>query len=129
MSWHNRTIDSLDSRLNFLKNIVSINTHHGPRAGSDIEINVTIGGNQRRINIEIQQFDSGTPWTRTTIPSWQARHDLATLVIFPEPTLERVLNPRNNNRLAYQFFRQRDVFLFHDKQLEDVVGLIIRLCV
>jgi hypothetical protein len=129
MSWHSRTIDNLDSRLSFLKNVVRINTNHGARAGSDIEIYVIIGSNQRRINIEIQQFDSGAPWTTVTIPSWQARHDLATLVIFPDPTLERVLNPRNNSRVAYNFFRQRDVFLFHDKQIEDVVGLIIRLCV
>ena len=128
MSWHSRTIDGISSRLSFLRNSVIINTNHGSRAGSDIEIFITIKGEQRRINIEIQQFDSGAPWRRTTIPSWQNRHDLATLIVFPEPTLERVLNPRNNNNLAYQFFRQRDVYLFHDKQLEDVVSLIIKLC-
>jgi hypothetical protein len=129
MSWHSRTIEGIKSRLNFLRNRLTINTNHGAQAGPDIEIILTIAGAQRRINIEIQQFDSGAPWTRTTIPSWQNRHDLATLVVFPEPTLERVLNERNNNRMDCNFFRNLDVFLFHDKQLEDVISLIIRLSI
>ena len=127
MSWHIRTIDGIKSRLNFLRNRLTINTNHGNHAGPDIEIILINAGIERRINIEIQQFDSGAPWTRTTIPSWKNRHDLATLIIFPEPTLERVLNSRNNNQQAYNFFRQHDVFLFHDKQLEDVISLIIKL--
>jgi hypothetical protein len=51
MSWHSRTIDKLDSRLNFLKNTVRINTNHGQQAGSDIEI--YINSNGRKINIEV----------------------------------------------------------------------------
>lgn len=129
MSWHSRTIDGVKSRLSFLRNRVTFNINHGAQAGSDIEIYFNLNGQQRRINIEMQQFDSGAPWTRNTIPSWQNRHDLATLIVFPEPTLERVLNARNNNRQAYQFFRQPDVFLFHDKQLEDVISVIVRLCI
>jgi hypothetical protein len=128
MSWHSRTIDNLDSRLNFLKNIVRIITHHGARAGSDIEIYININGMPRRINIEVQSVASGAPWKNNTIPSWATRHDLATLIIFPEPVLEAVLKPGKINSLPYTFFRQNDVFLFHDKQVEDVVSLIIKLC-
>jgi len=128
MSWHNLTIEKIFSRLNFLKNVTRIITNHGNQTGSDIEIYFQQNGQERKINIEIQQFDSGTPWTRNTIPSWERRHDLATLIIFTEPTLERVLKPKNNNKAVYQFFKKKDVFLFHDKQLEDVVSLIITLC-
>lgn len=129
MSWHQRTIDSIDSRLNFLKNIVTIQTNHGSKHGSDIEIYILKNESERRINIEIQQFDSSSGWKTTTIPSWKNRHDLATLIVFTEPTLERVLNPNKIKQPAYQFFRQKDVFLFHDKQLEDVVSLLIKLCI
>lgn len=129
MSWHSRTIDNLSSRLNFLRNRISIQTNHNNQHGADIEIIITKEEIQRKINIEVQQFDSGAPWTRATIPSWQNRHDLATLVIFPEPTLERVLNSKNTKRESYNFFAHKEVFLFHDKQLEDVISLIIKLCI
>lgn len=126
MKWHQKTIDEMKSRLDFLRNRVTINTNHGNQPGPDIEIIFTNAGEQRRINVEIQQFDSGAPWKSQTIPGWKQRHDFATLIIFPEPIHERVLD---NKEKEYDFFRQRDVFLFHDKQLEDVISLIIKICI
>jgi hypothetical protein len=88
-SWHNRTIIEIDAKLAFLRNLVDVVSHRGSSQGSDIIITSRVSGN--RLNIEVQQFDSGAGWKQQTIPSWAARHGANTFVIFSEPTLERVL--------------------------------------
>ena len=126
MTWHNRTIDLITSRLKFLENLVKVEIHKASKPCADIEISFNLKDQVRKINIEVQQFDSGAPWKLKTIPSWKRRHDLATLIIFTEPTLERVLE-KKQSETAYDFFKNEDVFLFQDKQLNDIISLIIYL--
>lgn len=65
--WHSRLISELDARLQFLDGLAGIKTNKAASRGADIE--VTTNSTARTINVEVQQFDSGTPWKTTTIPS------------------------------------------------------------
>ena len=119
--WHNRIITEIESRLQFLKNRIEIELSIASQPGPDIRI-ITKKEN-KIINIEVQQFDSGGSWRTTTISSWRARHDLFTLVVFPESVLERVLSNIGEDQ-AYNFFTQDDVFLFSDTRISELVSFI-----
>jgi hypothetical protein len=122
--WHDRVISELSTRLLCISGLVSIRTSKGSQRGPDIVI--TISSTGRKINIEVQQFDSGGPWKPKTIPSWSERHDLATLVVFTEPTLERIRNKVPETK-AYAFLSRDGVFLFSVSQLPDIVSLVMTL--
>ncbi|NPA72218.1 MAG: hypothetical protein GXO35_05240 [Gammaproteobacteria bacterium] len=123
--WHDRIISELAAHLVSLEPWVTIHIHKGNARGSDIVVEVTKGLNKgRKINIEVQQFDSGQPWRQQTIPSWENRHDFLTIVVFPMPALERVRS-RIPKVEAYQFFARDDVFLFSDSQISEILALIM----
>jgi hypothetical protein len=119
--WHDRLISEINARLRFLRNRITVKVNKGSRAGSDIEIISKKTG--RRINIEIQQFDSGSPWTTKTIPSWEARHDLYTFIVFTEPATERVVK-LSETKEAYSFFNRDDVFILSEAQIGELVSTI-----
>lgn len=123
-NWHSRLISELYARLLCISGLVSIRTNKGSQSGADISVMIESTG--RKINIEVQQFDSGGPWKTKTIPSWSKRHDLATLVVFTEPTLERIRDKTLKTK-AYAFFSRNDVFLFSESQLPEIVSLVITL--
>jgi hypothetical protein len=120
-SWHDRTISEVEAKLAFLRNLVSVTANRGSARGSDIIVASNASGN--RLNIEIQQFDSGAGWRTKTIPSWVARHGAYTFVVFAEPTLERVLNLIPTIP-EYSFFAQPNVCLFSDTQISEMVSAI-----
>ncbi len=119
--WHSRIISEIESRLQFLRNRVDIKVSKGQKAGPDIQL--TIKNSNRRINIEVQQFDSGAPWKKRTIPAWKDRHEFSTFVVFPEPAVERVIS-RIERIDEYDFFKQENVYLFSDAQLSELVSVI-----
>jgi hypothetical protein len=119
--WHNRIISEIGAKLQFLRNRAEVETRRGSQQGPDIKIITKI--NKKEINIEVQQFDSGAPWKTQTIPTWRDRHKLYTLIVFPEPVLERVLGQLDSTP-GYAFFKRNDVFLFSDTQISDLVAFV-----
>lgn len=120
-NWHERVISEICAKMTYLMNLTEINVSKKQKRGSDIEI--VIKKNKRKINIEVQQFDSGAGWKTKTIPSWENRHDLFTFIIFTEPTIERIVKliPQHQE---YNFFRRDDVFLFSETQIQEIVSFI-----
>ena len=119
--WHDRIIAELEARLVFLRNRVTVEINMQSSRGSDIEI--FINNKNKRINVEVQQFDSGAPWKSKTLPSWKRRHSYVTIIIFPEPVLERVLSKIDSVE-EYAFFNDGNVFLFPDSQIPEVISTI-----
>lgn len=119
--WHDRIIIELEARLLFLRNRVSVKVNKQSSRGSDVEI--LINEQNRMINVEVQQFDSGAPWKSKTLPSWRQRHSFVTIIIFPEPVLERVLSKMDSVK-EYAFFNEKNVFLFPDSQISEAISMI-----
>jgi hypothetical protein len=119
--WHSRLISEFSARLKYLAGLADIETSKQAQRGADIRVQSK--ATRRTINIEIQQFDSGAGWKATTIPSWIARHDLATIIVFTEPTIERVRN-KFSEIPEYEFFQRENVFLFSDTQLHELVAFV-----
>lgn len=120
-NWHSRLISEITARLAYLRGSVTIEVSKDNIQGADIR--VATGGVCKVINIEVQQFDSGGPWKTKTLPSWKRRHSYATIVVFTEPTLERVLSNIGKVK-EYNFFNQKDVYLFADTQLAELISFI-----
>jgi hypothetical protein len=104
-----------------LRNRVDIKVSRGARTGPDIQL--ITKKEKKKINLEIQQFDSGRPWRTQIIPSWKERHEFLTLIVFPEPVLERVISKIDAIQ-EYEFFKQEDVLLFSDAQISELVSFI-----
>jgi hypothetical protein len=120
-SWHDRTISDILGRLRFLRNDTEVEVNKGKSRGADILVRVP--KKKRRVNVEIQQFDSGKSWKEQTIPTWKARHKGYTLVVFSEPALERVMS-KLDVIPEYSFFKQSGVHLFSDRQLSELVAFL-----
>jgi len=95
--------------------------HTGSQRGPDVEI--ILKKSPKRINIEIQRFNSGTSWKSKTIPSWKARLKFLTFVVFPESTIEHVIS-KIEEIPEYDFFKEEGVFLIPESQISEMVSII-----